>query len=42
MEYTFISIATFENLINTYLNNLLDCKRHKVVVHVITKVKINK
>lgn len=33
MEYTFISIATFENLVNTYLNKLPECKRHKALVN---------
>jgi hypothetical protein len=33
MEYTFISIETFENLINTYLNKLPSCKRHKALIN---------
>jgi len=33
MEYTFVSIAACENLINTYLNNLPECKRHKALIN---------
>ena len=33
MEYTFVSIAAFENLINTYLNKLPECKRHKALIN---------
>ncbi|GES84140.1 KRAB-A domain-containing protein 2-like [Rhizophagus clarus] len=33
MKYTFISKTTFENLVNTYLNNLPECKYHKALVN---------
>ncbi|GET01244.1 KRAB-A domain-containing protein 2-like [Rhizophagus clarus] len=33
MEYMFISKTTFENLVNTYLNNLPECKCHKALVN---------
>lgn len=33
MEYPFISKATFDSMVRTYLSNLPDCKRHKALVN---------
>ena len=41
MEYTFISIATFNHLVNSYLNSLLICKQNKALVNLelLNKIK---
>jgi len=41
MEYTFISITTFNHLVNSYLNSLPICKQNKALVNLelLNKIK---
>ena len=41
MKYTFISMATFNYLVNSYINNILICKQNKVLVNLefLNKIK---
>ncbi len=41
MEYTFISVATFNHLVNNYINNMPICKQNKALVNLelLNKIK---
>ena len=41
MEYTFISMATFNYLVNNYINNISICKQNKALVNLefLNKIK---